>query len=270
MPKYLVKFLNTEYYPDFKNLKSYKINLGSFLYYREIEDHKRRDVNEGQRGLDLILKRPCSKLAEYIKQSGYGYDPYTHEYLDNNGNFIPEYHFTVHDHMYDYNAWVFCCSMIDDLNEIPILMEKFECDSYYFISDIDKFINSIQHSLAQDIILNPKTLSGELRIKHPQKGNVFLDGWKDLIQYSNELKSMSFTYETLTNFLVHKDSKSINQKYWFMKSEQFSSEKEFRFILFPSKDTPTSERYSINEKSCLLDVNFTHSISQDPIDISSE
>ncbi len=247
------------------NLKQYKIKIGSFLYYREIEDKKRRDQQEGQRGLDLILKRPCKKLDELIKKNGYG--DYNSDYLDSTGCFKGEYHLLVHDHMYEFNAWVFCCSIIDDLNDIEKLKTNFECDSFYFISDIDKFINSIQRSLGKDLISTPKTLSGELRVKHPEKESVFLDGWKDIVSYKNDSKSMTFTYDTLEDFLNNKDSRSINQKLWFQKPVKFRDEMEFRYILYPSGPRPENKRYSINEKYCFLDVDLTGCISENPAEI---
>lgn len=265
MPKYIVKFLKSKYLPDFNNLAKYQLKLGSFFYYREIEDSKLRDPAEGQRGLDLILRKPSKGLDELIEQNGYGH--YTPESLDTNGYFKPEYHLLVHEHMNEYNTWIFCCSIIDNLNEIEEIKENFGCDKHYFISDINAFINSIQKSLAKDLKSNPYTSSGGLRIIHEQKEPIFLDGWKNPVTYKNDSKYMKFTYETLEDFLNHKDSRAIDQSLWFIKPTKFYTEKEFRFILYPSEKRPGTKRFSINEKSCLLDVDLTECISLEPTEI---
>lgn len=248
--------------PDFDNLKMYSMQIGSFDYYRKIEDKKRRDYGEGQRGLHLIIKKPCEKLDKIIMENGYGH--YKVEDLDENGFFKFEYNLNISDHLLEYNTWLLSCSMIDDLSYISVLQKKFECDSYYFITDIDKYINSIQKSLAQSLKDNPYSASGKLRVRHSETESIFLDGWKERVTYINKSKYMEFTTETLSEFMQH-NSKTIDQKLWFQKTEMFKLEKEFRFILFPAGVRGTNKRYAINEEKYLLNVNLTESVSKKPV-----
>ena len=141
MSKYLIKFINTKYMPDFNDLNEYSIQIGSFDYYRQIEDEKRKDYGEGQRGLHLIVKKPCEKLDNLIIENGYGH--YKPEDIDENGSFKPQYNLNISDHLLEYNTYLLSCSMIDNLSQISALQEKFACENYYFITDIDLYINSI-------------------------------------------------------------------------------------------------------------------------------
>lgn len=146
--KYYVKFVKSKYLPDFTDdnaLQNYKINLGTFHYYRDTEDQQRKDTSEGQRGLHLKLKRPCDKLIELSKTEPALPDPRAN--LDANGNFIADYFILAHDHLAEYNAYVFCVSAIDDLDELETLKDRFKCDSYYFLSDVDGYFKSIARSL---------------------------------------------------------------------------------------------------------------------------
>ena len=264
MPKYLVKFVDSKYLPDFADLEEYVIQLGSFKYYREIEDKKRNDVSEGQKGLHLVIKKPCSKLDEVIKTNGYGH--YSPEDIDAEGNFKMTYNLIVHEHLADYNAWIFSCSFLEDLNDIPKLQKKFECDSYYFISNVDGFTNVVQRSLAEDLKIKPNMISGEPRVKHPSTEGVYIDGWKKRINYVNKSKFMHFTCDTLEEFLKH-NSRVVDQKFWFQKPELFLKEKEFRFIYFPAGNRGTNKRFTINEDRCLLTVDLTDCISNEPVDL---
>lgn len=53
---YLVKFLPDDVTPPFTNPAKATVKLGTFKHYRAIEDAARRDQEEGQRGLDLLMR----------------------------------------------------------------------------------------------------------------------------------------------------------------------------------------------------------------------
>ncbi|MCU7837494.1 MAG: hypothetical protein KZQ83_19915 [gamma proteobacterium symbiont of Taylorina sp.] len=76
--------------------------------------------------------------------------------------------------------------------------------------------------------------------------------------------------KTLTEFLKNKQSRTMDQKLWFQKSERFFNEKEFRGVFFTC--TGSSEkmvnkgiRFSTNDSHFLLPVNVTGLITKQPI-----
>ncbi len=267
MARYLVKFVENKYMPDFKNLNNYSIRIGSFLDYKKTEDLKRQDRSEGQRGLQLTIKRPCSKLDDFIAKGDLLMPEYTQKELDDKGNFIPEVHIIDHEHLEDFNAWIFCCSIVDNIEDIEKIKNKFNADDYYFISDIDKFINTIQHSLSKNLQNYPNNKNNKPRIQFPKGNNIYMDGYKNIVTYSADSKYMNFTSNTLTEYLASKNTRTINMQLWFNKGVKFQEEKEFRFILSPSSKRDEGLLYNIDEMSCLLNVNLNDCISQVPVDI---
>jgi hypothetical protein len=270
MAKYLVKFVNKKHMPDFDNLGDYSIRLGSFLDYKKTEDLKRQDRSEGQRGLHLTIKRPCEKLAEFIKEEKILAPEYTSNELDEEGNFIPEVNILSHEHLDNFNAWIFCCSIIDDLNDIEDICNKFNADSYYFISDINKFINEFQSSLGKNLQQCPNNKKVMPRVKYHKSKKVYLDGFYSPVNYSNDSKYMNFTYNTLEDFLASEDNRTIDKKLWFRKAKKFEDEKEFRFMLYPTSGRAEDAYYNVDEESCFLNINLNGCISVTPIDISNQ
>ncbi len=267
MPKYLVKFVEEQYMPNFQNLNNYSIRLGSFLDYKITEDLKRQDGSEGQRGLQLTIKKPCSKLDEFITKGDLQMPQYTKNELNEKGNFIPEVNIMDHEHLENFNTWLFSCSIVDNIEDIEKIKDKFNADNYYFISDIDKFINIIQHSLSKDLQNYPYNESGKPRIQYPKGNNVYLDGYKNTVTYNSDSKYMNFTCNTLTEYLESKNTRTINMQLWFNKGIKFIDEKEFRFIIYPSANRGEGKLYNIDEMSCLLNVDLNDCISKTPVDI---
>ena len=267
MAKYLVKFVEKQYLPNFQKLDSYSIRLGSFLDYKKTEDLKRQDKSEGQRGLNLTIQKPCNKLDELIKEDKLLMPKYTEKELDKNGNFIPKVTIFDHEHLDDFNAWIFCCSIVDNLEDIEKIKNKFNADSYYFISDINKFFNAIQKSLVKNLQDYPNNKNHQPRIQYPNGDNIYLDGFNNIVLYNNDSKYMDFNYDTLTDYIASKDSRTIDKNLWFKKGINFKDEKEFRFILYPTSGRTENKHYNINEIWCFLNVDLNECISKTPIDI---
>ena len=267
MARYLVKFVEKQYMPNFQNLNNYSIRVGSFLDYKKTEDLKRQDRSEGQRGLHLTIKRPCRKLDDLIAKGDLQMPQYTEKELDDKGDFIPEVHMMDHEYLEDFNAWIFCCSIVDHIEDIEKIKNKFNADDYYFISDIDKFINTIQHSLGKNLQDYPNNQNKKPRVQYPKGNKIYIDGYKNIVTYNSDSKYMNFTYNTLTEYSESKNTKAINMQLWFNKGVKFQEEKEFRFILFPSSKRDEGLLYNIDEMSCFLNVNLNDCISQLPVDI---
>ena len=267
MAKYLVKFVDNQYLPNFEELDNYSIRLGSFLDYKKTEDLKRQDKSEGQRGLHLTIKRPCKKLDELIKENKVLMPEYTDKELDENGDFIPKVTMFDHEHLDDFNTWIFCCSIVEDLKDIEKIKNKFNADSYYFISDIDKFSNALQKSLVKNLQDYPNNQNEKPRIQYPNGDNIYMDGFYSIVTYKNDSKYMNFTYNTLEDYLASKDNRTIDKNLWLRKGEKFKDEKEFRFMLYPTSGRTESKHYNIDEECCFLNVNLNECISKTPIDI---
>lgn len=265
MSKYLVRFTSKQYYPNFEDLTKYKIKLGTFHHYRNIEDKIRRDLEEGQRGLDLIIKKPCEKLDEFIKKGTPGFFKYDKIYLNENGEFKAETHILVHEHLYEFNSWMFCCSIIEDLSLIPKLEEYFECDSHYFITDLDGFILSTQKALAESLKLNSLDEKRKPIILHGKQPNVWIDGLKNLVKYGISQGYQKISVNTLTEFMNSPKFFTINKDEWFHKTKNFEFESEFRIVLYPTSGRDEKKLFNINDDSRLVECNLSDCINSEPI-----
>lgn len=264
MPKYLVRFTSKEYYPDFDNLSKYKIKLGTFHHYRNIGDKIRQDEEEGQRGLDLIINKPCGKLDELIEKGTPGFIQYDKGLLNKNGEFSAEYHILVHEHLYEFNSWVFCCSIIEDLSLIPVLKEYFDCDSHYFITELNGFIQSIQKSLAESLKANRLFTENNPIIIHGIEPNVWIEEIKKYVVYGKSNDYQNETANTLTEFMNSTKSREINKDIWFHKPKRFEIESEFRIVLYPTAGKREKKIFNINDDFRLLECDFTNFLSQMP------
>lgn len=197
-PIYLVKFTDRIHLPDDAHLDAYRLKLGTFSEYRLTEEATRRDPNEGQTGLDLQILRPSPALDELLGRFPWG--QYDSSDVDDEGHFKAEHHFLDADHLSEFNAWIFCCSAIDDLGLLPSLQDRFEAESYYFITEVDGFANAIQQSLVSNLRIQPNTPAGQRRVRAPEGVSVFVDGWKDFVskgyplRYSKVTERGSWTY----------------------------------------------------------------------------
>jgi len=264
MPKYLVKFLPDDVELPYNNPTKSTIKIGTFNHYRNIECNVRKDREEGQRGLDLIIKRPCEKLDELIERDEI-YGGYSPDVVDEQGAFTCEFHIQEHEHLYDFNSWVFCCSVIDDLKQIEKLKKYFNCSHYYFISDLDLFIQKIQQALSVDLQRQPLT-GGSPRIVYPANGTVHIDGYKDIVEYTDESSKYTvLEVETLSEFINSKRNRVLNRKLWFQKHNRFQEESEFRFIFYAcNRRGEDAEIYTTKDDYLILPVDLTGSISKEP------
>lgn len=88
--------------------------------------------------LILFLNGHVKNYELIEKEEAYG--GYCADVIDENEFFTCEYHLQIHEHLYEFNTWVFCCSIIDDLKQIDSLKKRFNSSHHYFISDLDAFI----------------------------------------------------------------------------------------------------------------------------------
>jgi hypothetical protein len=266
MSKYIVRFTSKKYSPDFGDLTKYKLKLGTFHHYRNIEDKVRQDKEEGQRGLDLIIKKPCEKLDEFIEKDTQGFIKYDDKnYLNVNGEFNAETHILVHEHSYEFNSWIFCFSIIDDLSLIPKLEEYFECDSHYFVSDLRGFMFEIQNALAESLKHNSVDKNGKPIILHGKAPNVWIEKSIGSVMYGISEAYQKITVNTLTEFMNSTKFSEINKNSWFHKPKQFALESELRIVFYPTAGKDETIMFNINDDFRLLECNLTGYISSEPI-----
>ena len=268
MSKYLVKFIPDDVEPPYCDPANSTIKIGTFNHYRNIECDIRRDRQEGQRGLDLILKRPCEKLDELIEK-GETYGGYSADIVDENGFFTCEYHLQVHEHLYEFNTWIFCCSIIDDLSEIEFLKTRFNSSHYYFISDLDSFIFKIHKALSEDLKRQPLLSTDVPRVVYPAGGNVFIYGCKDIVKYTDDSTNYIRTEcETLSEYINSKRSRALDRALWFKKQKRFKEDSEFRIIFYAcNKRGEGAETYTTRDDHLILPVDLTGSISKKALPI---
>jgi hypothetical protein len=264
---YLVKFLPEDVKPPFLEPKSATLKIGTFKHYRNIEDETRRDREEGQRGLDLTVRKTSKRLEELIKSSPYA-PKYPKDQVNEDGTFKFEYHILDHDHLYDFNAWVFCCSIIENLEDIEIIKKRFNAKHHFFITDLDALIYKIQCALALNLQKMPFDSSGNPRIDYPENGKVFLDGHKNLVTYSSvPTKYTALTLDTLEEF-YEKHARKISMSKMCTKSKSFEGDKEFRIIFFACENRG-GNIYNTIDDHVILKIDLTDIISSEAIPLKS-
>ena len=259
---YLVKFLNADVASPCEAPANTTVKLGTFRHYRTIEDQSRADSEEGQRGLDLQIRKPSKALDDFI-----GENPtacrYPTDAILPDGTFAFEYHVMVHEHLYEFNAWIFCCSMVDDLDQIPIIARRLESTHHYFITEEKRFVSCLQQSLKRDLRLGSVLPDGRERIPHPKGGNVFIEARKGMVSYaSKETTYMRLAVDTLEDF-YEKHSKTLTPELWHRKPRRFTEDSEYRIILFATAGE-RSDIYTTNDEFVILPMDLTGVVSAVP------
>lgn len=263
---YLVKFLPADVMPPYVAPECATVKIGSFMHFRKIEDETRRDSEEGQRGLDLTIRKPSRGLDELIANSKYA-PQYPKDQVNADGAFNFEYHILDHAHLYDFNAWIFCCSIIENLSDIETLKTRFNAKHHYFITDLDSLIHKIQRSLAADLQARPFHPSGEPRVIYPKNGNVFLDGHKNVVTYSpEETKYTVLTCDSLEEFFQN-HARDLSIDLMCTKSKRFADEKEFR-IIFYACEKRGGQIYKTTDDYVILQADLRGIVSSDAIELA--
>lgn len=213
----LAKFTDERWKKEALNGTS--IRIGSFLYYREIENKIFRDEDEGQGSVVYKSKVP---LTEEVS---------SRVFADNgirlvNGWTIDTGGAPLISEKSSFNTFIFCCSLLNSPKEIPDFKSKFNTDSVYFIKDIWKFVDRISVKIREKIIkeyyLNPDTFSfDEEKLKRLQVLPVI-----GKVTYTDETKDRIVTEKNVENFNPY----TFDLKTVFRKPMRFEHEKEFRFI----------------------------------------
>jgi len=225
---YLVKFTSNEW--KNKAISGDGLKIGTTKHYREIEDEKFRDEEEG--GARIIF-RPGGEV------SGSQFNRiFKHE-----GAKIPEalkidlIGTSLQGERSQFNTYVYCCSWINDLSEIEELSERFNSDTYYSISDPTKFRNTIGQELEQVIkqncVDNLETNGLSEDIIETIRVLPMLTG----ILYSDRQKERIVTADNIDTF----EPRIFDVVNFFQKPTRFEGERELRFLWPATWQLPDEE-----------------------------
>lgn len=119
-----------------KALAGEGLKIGTTRHYREIEDERFRDEDEGGRRIAFQPKHQVTakEFNRIFKHEGYMLD----EKWKINFGRVP-----LLSERSQFSTYVFCCSLINDESEIEKLAEIFDADDYFSISDPAAFRNLI-------------------------------------------------------------------------------------------------------------------------------
>jgi len=142
---FLVKFTD----PQWKQaaISGESVRIGSVLNYREIDDPTFRDEDEGEGHIAYKSKVPLDATTH---NRIFANEPYklNEEWTIDTGG-CP-----IISQKSIFNPFIYSCSLVRRKSEIPIIAKKFNKRSWYFISDVWKFVNSVSKGIHEYIIAN--------------------------------------------------------------------------------------------------------------------
>lgn len=214
---YLVKFTDKKFIGYAVSGKSVKI--GSILHYRNIEDERFRDEDEGNGSIKLVVDKIDAKsFNDIMYMDGIKLNPEWS--IKPNG--CP-----IISTKSQYNPLVFSCSLVQGKSEIKKLQDRFQTNGTYYIKTPRNFMFSIAQSIKKYMIEKYKDMDDspyqyedfeKLEIK-PVMGQVF---------YNNKSKDIEVYKDNISDF----NPKTFDIKSLFSKPSSFKYEKEFRFMWF--------------------------------------
>ena len=213
---YLIKTLSLEHRNN--ALKHGSVRIGTINYYREIEDAKRQDAEEGLGHIVWKGEMLTSEDHNRIFTPTENVQMETGWAIENKGA-------PIHGSYPNFNAYCFCYSEIKNINEVSAVSDG-KAKHYYFISDLSEFIGKITEGLkpiAEEAIHKYEPDHAEKLIK-----NLSIVDVTYRVFYSDESKARIVTEENLDNF----DPKSFHSQDYFQKRKSFAYEQEVRTVWF--------------------------------------
>lgn len=213
---YLVKY-TTKLWRD-AALSQESLRIGSVLHYRQIEDLRFRDEDEGEGRIVHSSKIPLTAEAHNRIFAEHPYrlnDGWT---IDTNG--VP-----LLSERSQFNAFVFCCSLLRRNHQIHNHARQFKSDAWYFIKNPLAFADAVAQGLKAHlaIAMRDAHMPDSAREKLHQLEVLPVFG---LVKYTSESKDQLVTDENLESF----KPKQLRLEPFFRKSPAFQDEREFRFI----------------------------------------
>ena len=232
---YLVKF-TTKRWRD-AALDQVSLRVGSVLYYREIEDRRFRDEDEGD---GRIVHRAKTPLTAEVHNRIFAEQPYRLSdgwTIDTSG--VP-----LLSEKSQFNAFVFSCSLLQRNHEIHKQAQKFKSDARYFIKDPLGFADAVAQSLKSHLAV-------AIRDAHmPQSAREKLHLLEVLpvfgpVKYTRDSKDRLVTDEDLESFRP----RQLRLEPFFQKNPKFQDEKEFRFIWLINLGSMANDEFDLTTTS---------------------
>lgn len=212
----IIKFIDQKWKKKLKNEGS--IRIGTFDYYKKIENEKIKDENDGgarivYKGKKIITEEDNNLFFNDNIQLANGWTIET-----NDCSLIGE--------PSKFNTFIFCCSIIKPEDDISKVKKTLGYDDYYQITNPNLFIKQIGSALLSQTY--------DYLIKNPGKIDSNLDLFKHLkiccvcqpIIYSKEPKYNIIAEVNLENL----NPKTINLDDFFTKDISYSENLEYRFV----------------------------------------
>lgn len=229
---YLVKFTAKKWQNE--ALLRRNIRIGSIAYYREIEDLKFKDEDEGE-GRTAYKSKTVLTEELFNKIFSDGNIRLTNGWkIDTNGN-------TFYSERCTFNAFVFSCSLLKRRKDIQTTENLFKSNSHYFIKDIWKFAYGVAEQIRIKVICfieeNPDKAFFDP--KEHEKLTVLPVFGKVL--YTDENKHRLVTNNNIESF----DPFAIGLDNFFKKPKKYASENEFRFMWFLNLGNIDNDEWSL-------------------------
>lgn len=203
----MYKFLKKEYLNEFR--EKGKVHIGNIKYYREHENKEKADPHEGKTTYNIFAKDKPINLS--IKQL----NAVTNDDVIEAPLAVAPNSFFQSDLVVP-NAFVFCLSK----SKNGKVKKWFKTDNYYKIKNINKFIQLVQKEIEKP---HPGCLMIHDSVKYvPTK----------IINITNENKDKiirTMLYDKTKSDKI----KTIHIEDYFIKTEEFSTQEEYRIVFIP-------------------------------------
>lgn len=199
-------------------LSQTSLRIGSVLYYREIDDARFRDENEGD---GRIVHRAKTPLTAEVHNRIFAEQPYRL----NEGWTIDTGGIPLLSERSEFNAFVFSCSLLQRNHEIPKLAQKFKSDARYFIKSPLGFADAVAEGLRKHLAVAmrdaPMPQSAREKLHLLEVLPVF-----GAVKYTTESKNRFVIEDNIETFRA----KQLRLEPFFQKEPRFQEEHEFRFV----------------------------------------
>ena len=210
------------------------IRIGSFDYYKNIEDEKISDKYDGGGSIVYKGKKPITEVHNNLFfndniQLTNGWS------IDTNGCPIIGQPST-------FNTFIFCCSHFENYLEIKLSQESLGKNDYYEVANTKTFVDIISNALLDfcyhHFLQRPHLIDYE---KLDLKKHLRINCIAQKVVYTKEPKYSIVTEKELDNF----NPKTVNIDELFTKDISFKENCEYRFIWILFLDDIKNDYFSI-------------------------
>ena len=255
----LVKFSTKKY--KILTLAGLSIRIGTLKYYRNIENKLIRDEEEG--GGRIVYDCRIPLTAERFNRY----------FVDDNIKLAEGWSFNTSgvplvSERSPFNAFIFCCTLVNDEKEIPKLSQAFKSNAHYYIKDIWEFADRIGDRLLKRVIREARRYPERISFSADQLSSLKVYPMVGKVKYSDEPKVRAINENNLDTF----NPRLYKPEHLITKPLKFASEQEFRFIWFLNLgDVSEGKRDLVSIEYNHFDIKFARrGLSWRPTNLSRE